>query len=58
PCSTCMNLLSLRKFVTAINREAPADSNCIYVPHIYQPATLGKLYAKNIQLGDLFDNVS
>ncbi|KAF8990882.1 hypothetical protein BDQ17DRAFT_1433484 [Cyathus striatus] len=51
-----MNLLSIRKFVTAINREAPADSNRIYVPHIYQPATLGKLYAKNIQLSDLFDN--
>ncbi|KAF8996981.1 hypothetical protein BDQ17DRAFT_1429340 [Cyathus striatus] len=56
PFRACIGLLSLHKFLTAINKDAPEDSNHIYIPHIYQPGTIGKLYTKNIQLGDLFDN--
>ncbi|KAF8956014.1 hypothetical protein BDZ97DRAFT_1620549, partial [Flammula alnicola] len=55
-CSSCKQLLSLRAFVTAIHCEVPQDKDRIFVPHQYQNAALGQMYAKNKGLAQLFED--
>jgi hypothetical protein len=55
PCPQCVALLSLHTFRNAISREPPKNENCVYVPHTYQPAAVGKLYS--LSLNELLDGV-
>ncbi|TFY80575.1 hypothetical protein EWM64_g3442 [Hericium alpestre] len=55
PCSNCRKLLSLRAFLTAINRKIPEDENRIFVPHCYQNSAIGLIYTKHQGLRDLFE---
>ncbi|KAF6761399.1 hypothetical protein DFP72DRAFT_781158, partial [Ephemerocybe angulata] len=54
PCKSCMGLLKLRAFRTAIRKEIPEDENRIFTPHQFQPAAIGKQYAKIKGLSTLF----
>ncbi|KAF8470527.1 hypothetical protein DFH94DRAFT_637470 [Russula ochroleuca] len=55
PCNPCLALLSLHTFCNAISWEPPKNENRAYVPHMFQPAEVGKLYGMG--LNTLIDGV-
>jgi hypothetical protein len=56
PCKTCRDLLTSRAFRNAISRKPAPNENRTYVPHIYQPEEIGKMY--KLGFNDLMDGVS
>jgi hypothetical protein len=55
PCNPCLSLLSSRAFRNAIYRKPPKNENRVYVPHLFQPAEIGKMYG--LGFNDLIDGV-
>jgi hypothetical protein len=55
-CKACRALLSSRLFRNAISRKPAPNQNRAYIPHIYQPAVIGKIYTLGFH--DLIDGVS
>ncbi|KAI9443778.1 hypothetical protein H4582DRAFT_2053569 [Lactarius indigo] len=45
PCKACKALLTLPAFKKAIMRKPAPNENRGYIPHIYQPAEIGKMYS-------------
>ena len=56
PCKACQSLLTLQAFKKAISRKPAPNKNRAYIPHIYQPAIIGKMYS--LGFNDLIDGVS
>jgi hypothetical protein len=52
----CQVLLISHAFKNAISRKPAPNKNHAYVPHIYQPAFIGKIYS--LGFNDLIDGVS
>ena len=55
-CSACQALLTSRAFKNAISRKPVLNKNRAYIPHIYQPAIIGKFYS--LGFNDLVNGVS
>ncbi|KAN0139136.1 hypothetical protein V8E53_003025 [Lactarius tabidus] len=55
-CKRCRALLTLHAFKNAISRKPAQNKNRAYIPHIYQPAAIGKMYS--LGFNDLVDGVS
>ena len=55
-CKACEALLTSRAFKKAISRKPAPDKNRAYIPHIYQPAVIGKMYS--LGFNDLIEDVS
>jgi hypothetical protein len=55
PCNHCLDLLGNRAFRNAIDREPPHDDYRMFVPHVFQPAEIGKMY--RLGLYELLDGV-
>jgi hypothetical protein len=55
PCNQCLRLLSSRGFRNAIYRKLPKNENRVYVPHLFQPTEIGKMYGHGFN--DLIDGV-
>lgn len=55
-CTRCQALLTSRAFKKAISRETVPNKNRAYIPHVYQPAPIGRMYG--LGFNDLVDCVS
>jgi hypothetical protein len=55
-CKQCQALLTLHAFKKAISRKPAPNKNRTYIPHIYQPAVIGKMYS--LGFNDLVEGVS
>ena len=55
-CKACEALLTSRGFKKAISRKPAPNKNRAYIPHIYQPAVIGKMYS--LGFNDLIEDVS
>ena len=55
-CKACEALLTSRAFKKAISRKPAPNENRAYIPHIYQPAVIGKMYS--LGFNDLIEDVS
>ncbi|KAH9018586.1 hypothetical protein EDB85DRAFT_1897086 [Lactarius pseudohatsudake] len=45
PCKACKALLMLPAFKRAIARKPAPNKNRAYIPHVYQPVEIGKMYS-------------
>ncbi|KAH9016984.1 hypothetical protein EDB85DRAFT_1897861 [Lactarius pseudohatsudake] len=45
PCKACKALLTLPAFKKAITRKPAPNENHAYIPHVYQPAEIGRMYS-------------
>ncbi|KAH8977094.1 hypothetical protein EDB92DRAFT_2002633 [Lactarius akahatsu] len=45
PCNACKALLMLPAFKKAIARKPATNKNRAYIPHVYQPVEIGKMYS-------------
>ncbi|KAN0132733.1 hypothetical protein V8E53_009404, partial [Lactarius tabidus] len=54
-CKSCQALLTLHAFKKAVSRKPAPNKNRSFIPHIYQPAEVGKMYS--IGFNDLIDGV-
>jgi hypothetical protein len=54
-CKSCQALLTLHVFKKAVSRKPAPNKNRSFIPHIYQPAEVGKMYS--IGFNDLIDGV-
>lgn len=55
-CKACQSLLTSQAFKKAISRKPAPNKNRAYIPHVYQPAVIGKMYS--LGFNDLIDGVS
>jgi hypothetical protein len=55
-CKACKALLSSAAFKKAIARKPAPNKNRAYIPHVYQPAEIGKMYS--LGFSDLLNGVS
>lgn len=55
-CKACRALFTSHAFKKAISRKPAPNKNRAYIPHIYQPAVIGKMYS--LGFNDLIDGVS
>ena len=55
-CKACRDLLTCHAFKKAISRKPAPNKNRAYIPHIYQPEEIGKMY--RLGFNDLVDGVS
>jgi hypothetical protein len=55
-CKACKGLLTSHAFKKAISRTPAPNKNRAYIPHIYQPVEIGKMYS--LGFNDLVDGVS
>jgi hypothetical protein len=55
-CKACKGLLASHAFKKAITRKPAPNKNRAYIPHIYQPVEIGKMYS--LGFNDLLDGVS
>ena len=56
PCKACKALLSSAAFKKAIARKPAPNENRAYIPHVYQPPQIGKMYS--LGFSDLINGVS
>ncbi|KAH9015478.1 hypothetical protein EDB84DRAFT_1679909 [Lactarius hengduanensis] len=56
PCKVCKALLSSAAFKKATTRKPALGKNRAYIPHVYQPAVIGKMYS--LGFSDLLDGSS
>jgi hypothetical protein len=55
-CKVCQALLKSQAFKNAVSRKPIPNKNRSYIPHIYQPAAVGKMYS--LGFNDLIEGVS
>lgn len=55
-CKACQALLMSQAFKKAVSRRPALNKNHTFIPHIYQPAIVGKMYS--LGFNDLLDGVS
>lgn len=55
-CRACRALLTLHAFKNAISRKPAPNKNRPFIPHIFQPAVIGKFYS--LGFNDLINGVS
>ena len=55
-CKACHALFTSHAFKKAISRKPAPNKNHAYIPHVYQPAVIGKMYS--LGFNDLIDGVS
>ena len=56
PCKVCKGLLMSHTFKKAILRKPAPNKNWAYIPHIYQPVEIGKMYS--LGFNNLVDGVN
>jgi hypothetical protein len=55
PCNTCKGLFTLHAFKNTISRKPVPNKNWAYIPHVYRPVVIGKMYS--LGFNDLLDGV-
>ena len=55
-CRVCKGLLMVPAFKKAIMRKPAPNKNRAYIPHVYQPVEIGKMYS--LGFSELIDGVS
>ena len=56
PCKVCKALLLVPAFKKAITRKPAANKNRAFIPHVYQPVEIGKMYS--LGFSELINGVS
>ncbi|KAF8265264.1 hypothetical protein EI94DRAFT_1589496 [Lactarius quietus] len=55
-CKACRDLLNLHTFKKAISKKPIPNKNRAFIPHIYQPVEIGKMYSHGFN--DLVDGTA